>query len=149
MFNAASTATRRGLAQRLLGLVQVGLGDPQVALVGLDKAMVIGLFLRFATGLAMLCALRAAQVPLQVLDVVGVLPPVAHPLIGAQARSQFDHLARGVKEQVDISRIMHIRLNNEGVATPMQDFAFRFFFDQFMTRIHDDLVDLVQQVRRE
>jgi hypothetical protein len=26
MLNAASTATRRGLAQRLLGLVQVGLG---------------------------------------------------------------------------------------------------------------------------
>ncbi|MBK7765027.1 MAG: hypothetical protein IPI44_02415 [Sulfuritalea sp.] len=114
----------------------------------LDNALLILLLLRIITSLAALCALRRAQVPLDLLDVVGALPPVARSLIGAETRRQFDDLATGVKEQADIGRVMHIRLNHERVATPTQDFADLFFY-QVMTGIHDDLVDLAQQLRCE
>lgn len=113
--------------QRLAGLVQIVLGDLQVGLVRLNNAFDILLLLRVIAGLAALGVLRGTQVPLQVPDVVGVLPPVAQALLGAQACRQFDHLARGVKKQADIRRVMHIRLNHEGVATPTQDFAGLFF----------------------
>lgn len=124
------------------------MGNAQVARVRRDEARVVFLLLRFVAGRAVLCALRRAQVPPEVPDVVGVLPPIAQPLIGAQARAQFDDLARGVKQQADIGRVMHIGLNHEGVAAPTQHFAFLFSY-HFVTGSDDDLVDLVQQLRCE
>jgi hypothetical protein len=43
-----------------------------------------------------LCALRGTQAPLELLEVVGVLPPVTEPQVGAVIGSQFDDFARGV-----------------------------------------------------
>jgi len=132
------------LGQRFLSLVQITLGDLQVAGVRRDQTRVVLHFLGVVAGLAGLCALRGTQAPLELLEVVGVLPPVTSPQVGAEIGSQFDDFARGVEQQADVGWVMHIGLNHERVATPVQDCVGLFFYE-FMAGIDDDLVDLVQQ----
>ncbi len=81
-------------------------------------------------------------------DVVGALSAVAQAVVFTQARRQFHDFAQRVKQQADVGREMHVRLNHKGVAPPTQRCACLFFY-QNMSGAHHHLVDLVQQFRRE
>src|SRR5450759_563713 len=91
---------------------------------------------------------RIAHEPFEVPHVVRVLPPITELMLIAPLRCQRDDFAHRVVQQVDIGGVMHIRFNHKGVATPTQRFGFLFFY-QNMTRAYDNLIDLIQQFRRE
>ena len=59
-----------------------------------------------------------------------------------------DDFAHRVQQQVDVGRVVGIGFNDKGVAPPTQGFGSLFFY-QSVPGMDDELVNLIQQLRRE
>ena len=74
----------------------------------------------FAVTLAPARILNPAQLPLEPALVVLCLPPIRQALLLSQLMPFAQKLADGIRQQIEVSRIMNVGLHNEGVCANMQ-----------------------------
>ena len=97
----------------------------------------------------MLEFLRQAVQLLELAQVVGTLAPVAQAVGLAQVSDDLDGLADRVPQQIDVGRIVHMRLDHKRVTPGFEAWVLALFFYQHMTGIDHRLIDLLEQLRRE
>jgi len=70
-------------------------------------------------------------VPVELLELTQVeraLAPVAQAMGLAQIRRDLDGLAYRIPKQIDVGRVVHVRLNDKGVTASFEAFVGGLFF---------------------
>src|ERR1700682_1061558 len=91
--------------------------------------------------------LELLRLPVELLEltqVVGTLAPVAQSVGLAQVRRDLDGLAYRIPQEIDVSWVMPVRLDNKGVTTSLEAFFPDLFFYQHVTGINHCLIDSIQ-----
>ncbi len=118
-------------ADLLAGVVrsgQIPLRQVQVGSMGIFNLLLFLLLFAFVFGRGVLKPLYFAVLPFELTLVVLVLPPSRQFVGGGQFSTDFDDLADGVQEQVDIGGKMDVCLHHKGITTAYAP-LFRFFFN--------------------
>ena len=87
-------------------------------------------FLFFRSGIAALFVLRVAHQPFDMPEIVAILSPVALALFFDQLRSECNHFAHGIPQQINIGWKVHIRFNHKEIGSLTQGFVF-FFLPEY------------------
>ena len=90
-------------------------------------------------------------VPVELLELTQVeraLAPVAQAMGLAQIRRDLDGLAYRIPKQIDVGRVVHVRLNDKGVTASLEAFCWTFFY-QHVPGLDHLLIDAIKDLGRE
>ena len=95
--------------------------------------------------------LELLRVPVELLELTQVeraLAPVAQAMGLAQIRRDLDGLAYRIPKQIDVGRVVHVRLNDKGVTASLEAFCWTFFY-QHVPGLDHLLIDAIKDLGRE
>src|SRR5664280_380427 len=137
------------LAPGIHRTVQVQLRLLQIRSMRLAHRLLLLLALGLILRGGVLELLRQAVQLLELAQVVGALAPVAQAVSLTQIGADLDRLADRVPQQIDVGRVVDVRLDYERVTPGFEACVLALFFYQHMTRIDHRLIDLLEQLGRE